>query len=196
MCTLPFKESINGLITLPEDEPLVIENFILWLHANGPHPLLAEPESLISLAIFADKYRICLLVNQISDVVREGLQRGTWKLTPDKVRMVYASTGENSVLRRLYSLAFTIAIRRLGGTKMPQDDYNAWKAVFCDFGDLGWDCCRSQMGEPLNIAMGGACRFHDHSDIANWERRDTKLCPFPDGAPLKMPESRVVEMVG
>jgi hypothetical protein len=51
-----------------------------------------------------------------------------------------------------------------------------------------------QMGQirGSSIASGGACRFHDHSDVFAWEKKDISICPYPNGAPVVMPEEKVL----
>src|SRR6266516_2023518 len=61
-------------------------------------------ESLIDLAVFAEKYHICHLQNQISDTIRTALSEELWKPTPDNVWTVYAGVPAKSILRRLCSL--------------------------------------------------------------------------------------------
>ncbi|KAI9775932.1 MAG: hypothetical protein M1839_000721 [Geoglossum umbratile] len=137
MCTLPFKESIDQLIKLPEDKLSAFEDFFIWLHSYEPRiPAKADP--LIDLAILADKYQICLLKNQISDEIRTALSQGRWRITPDMVCIVYASTPTNSILRRLFSLGFMTGNGGLVEFS-PYGSSEKWKSVFSEFSELGWD---------------------------------------------------------
>jgi hypothetical protein len=191
MCTLPFKESIDQLIKLPEDEPSAFEDFFIWLHSYEPC-IPAEAYPLVDLAILADKYHICILKNQVSDKIRTALSERRWKLTPDMIRTVYASTPTNSILRRLCSLGFVTS--NCGSVDIIQrKDCDKWKSVFSEFSDLGWDYFyHMQMGQTrvASIDSGGACHFHDHSDIFAWEKKDISICPYPNGAPVVMPEEK------
>ncbi|KAI9858941.1 MAG: hypothetical protein M1813_007243 [Trichoglossum hirsutum] len=191
MCTLPFKESIDQLIKLPEDEPSAFEDFFIWLHSYEPR-VPAKADSLIDLAVLADKYHICLLKNQTSNEIRTALSEKRWKLTPDMVRTVYTSTPAGSILRRLCSLGF-VARNSVPVDILENKDYDTWKSVFSDFSDLGWDYFRRvQMGQArVTITAGSACRFHDHSDISDLEKEDTGTCPYPNGAPVTMPEEKI-----
>jgi hypothetical protein len=73
MCHLPFKESIEQTIKLPEEKPAMFANFFIWLHALEPCITINHIEPVIDLAIFAEKYHICCLKNQTSDVLRTAL---------------------------------------------------------------------------------------------------------------------------
>jgi BTB/POZ domain len=185
MCTLPFKESIDQLIKLPEDESSAFEDFLIWIHSYE-HRIPAKAEPLIDLAILAHKYQICLLNNQISDTIRTALSEERWKLTPHMIWTAYASTPTNSILRRLLSLGFATSATQ-------QKDCESWKPVFSEFPDFGWDYfyrVHIDRAKFTSITSGGACRFHDHSDVFAWERKDIHKCPYPYGAPLVMPQEK------
>lgn len=94
------------MIELPEDDSLIFEYFLIWLHSPTSYmPLDSNDDSLIHLGIFAEKYHIRLLVNQISNLLRKAITEGRWKPSPDTARTVYDGVPAKSILRRLYSLA-------------------------------------------------------------------------------------------
>lgn len=46
---------------------------------------------------------------------------------------------------------------------------------------------RQAEGDNSTISLGGACRFHDHSDIAGWVCKNCTICPYLQGAPVNKP---------
>jgi len=70
LCSLPL-EYTERVIELAEDDPSTFELFFIWLHSPTPYmPLDSDSKSLINLGVFAEKYRIRRLMNQISDFIR------------------------------------------------------------------------------------------------------------------------------
>jgi hypothetical protein len=189
-----FKKLRNALndsgdeIILPDVTKSTFEDFFIWLHAYEPSILpdeSPEPEridSALHLAVFAQKYQIYHLRNQASDVVRVALLDGNWNISPDMISAVYKVAPAGSALRQLSFLGF-VAIE---GRK----DSNVWQAAFIDCPDLGWDYFQYKSGNKKyseGIESGGACRFHDHSDIRGWSLQDVLECPYPHGAPRQIP---------
>jgi hypothetical protein len=206
-----FKESVERSVELPEDSISVFEDFFVWIYGQTPCISAdADLNSLVGLAVFADHYFVHLLQNQISDVMRTKLSDNTWKLTPETMRAVYKETPTGSTLRQLCSLAFTVNSKQTNswGELMTHDDYNIWKPVFTEFADFGWDyfqyslefhnidttpTARLSFGlaypaMPVPILEGGACRFHNHSDVPGWKRTNVSECPYPQGGPVKLPK--------
>jgi hypothetical protein len=199
-CSLPFKEAAERVIKLPDDKPSIFKAFFVWLHAYETRIKPdSDVESLIDLAIFAEKYDIHHLRNQTSDVIRTLLSEDRWKLTPEVVRMIYDGVPACSILRRLCSLGFAVSFSKVNtwGDPTRHDDYHKWKTIFHEFSDLGWDYFqRMQEGntKSANMNSGGACRFHNHSDIFGWVQEDVKDCVHPDGAPVMVSEYEVVSV--
>ncbi len=196
LCSLPFKESIEQAINLPEDDPLTFEDFFIWLHSPKLYiPFDNDESSLINLGVFAEKYQVRLLTNHISDLIRKAVSEGRWKPSPDMMRTVYDGVPANSILRRLCALGFTVSLGKAGHRM----DYSIWKTVFNDFVDLGWDYfCRTLEGQTStkDVTSQGACRFHDHSDVFGWVRQDASTCPFPEGAPVAILNQKDVPILG
>ncbi|CAO1606370.1 MAG: hypothetical protein LQ349_000614 [Xanthoria aureola] len=182
LCRLGTKEREQQIVNLPEDDPLIFEDFLIWLHSLTPSlPLDGDSESLVKLGVFAEKYRIRYLINQISDVIRTAASKGNWKPSPEILRTAYSGTLTSSIIRRLCSLVLTVSLSK----ESVRTDL--WKPVFTDFADLGWDYFRRvQMGQTStrDIMSKGACRFHDHLDVFGWVRHEVRTCPFPEGAPI------------
>ncbi len=182
LCRLGTKERNQQIVNLPEDDPLIFEDFLIWLHSLTPSlPLDRNTESLIKLGVFAEKYRIHHLTNQISDFIRTAASKGNWKPSPEILRTAYSGTLASSIIRRLCSLVLTVSLSK----ESVRTD--SWKPVFTDFADLGWDYFRRvQMGQTStrDIMSKRACRFHDHLDVFGWVRHEVRTCPFPGGAPI------------
>jgi hypothetical protein len=194
-----FKKLRNALndagdeISLPDVTKSTFEDFFIWLHAYEPNILHTEShdsdpiDGALNLAVFAQKYQIYHLRNQASDVVRAALREGQWNITPDMISAVYKVAPAGSALRQLSFLGFVAAEGR--------NDSTVWQAAFIDCPSLGWDYFQYKSGSELyseGIEAGGACHFHDHSDIRGWVLRDLPDCPYPHGAPRPLPEELVV----
>ncbi|KAI9851901.1 MAG: hypothetical protein M1824_002451 [Vezdaea acicularis] len=193
MCHPPFKESIERTIKLPEEKPVTFANFFIWLHALEPCIPIFDIESVIDLAIFAEKYHICYLKNQTSDVLRTALSDNRWRVTPEIITAVYSSVPAGTTLRQMFSLGFAV---NYGSSSLswsrrnkPTEHWAEWEKVFYDFPDLGWDYfqhIQKGQADASSIKLGGACRFHDHSDTFGWIRGSGSSCSYPYGVPLTM----------
>ena len=146
-------------------------------------PLDSNDDSLIHLGVFTEKYYIRLLINQISNVIRKAITEDRWKPSPETARIVFDGVPAESILRRLCSLGLLVSL----GKSNHRADCGIWETVFTDFAELGWDYFRHmQKGQvsSIHVSSKGACRFHDHSDVFGWVRKEVQTCPFPDGAPV------------
>jgi hypothetical protein len=198
-----FKKLRNALndsgdeIALPDVTKPTFEDFFIWLHAYEPNILRADSnesdfiDGALNLAVFAQKFKIHHLRNQASDVVRAALREGQWSITPDMISAVYKVAPAGSALRQLSFLGFVAS--------EGQSDSTVWQAAFIDCPSLGWDYFQYKSGNEIyseGIAAGGACRFHDHSDIRGWVVQDLPACPYPHGAPRLLPgESAIHDIV-
>ena len=68
-------ESTKQVIRLPEDDATTFEHFFIWLHALEPCLSIRSIDAIVDLAIFAEKYHVCHLKNQTSDVIRTALSK-------------------------------------------------------------------------------------------------------------------------
>jgi hypothetical protein len=141
------------------------------------------------------------LKNQTSDVIRTALSKNRWEITLETIAKVYGSVPAGTILRHLCFLGFTISCNVVNGGRWNEqnDQYSKWETAFCNCPELGWDYFKHTQtrqadtssinfgGDNLTISSGGACRFHDHSDIAGWVRKNRTICPYPQGAPVIMP---------
>ena len=156
---------------------LIFEHFLIWLHSPTSYiPLESNDDSLIHLGIFAEKYHIRLLIDQISKVIRKAITEGRWKPSPDSARTVYDGVPAELILRWLCSFGLTVSL----GKSNHRTDCGIWEIVFVEFAELGWEYFRRmQKGQ-----ISAICRFHNHSDVLGWVRKDVQTCPFPNGAPV------------
>jgi len=191
-----FRNALNDSgdeIALPDVTTSTFDDFFIWLHAYEPCILRTESHDshiingALHLAVFAQQYQIYHLRNQASDVVRAALRDGEWNITPEMISAVYKDAPAGSALRQLSFLGFVAAEGRTDAT--------LWQAAFIDCPSLGWDYFQYKNGSELyneGIQDGGACRFHDHSDIRGWVLQDLPTCPYPHGAPRLLPNELVV----
>ncbi|KAE9366360.1 hypothetical protein N431DRAFT_386690 [Stipitochalara longipes BDJ] len=195
-----FKKLRNALndsgdeISLPDVTKPTFEDFFVWLHAYEPSILHVDGsesefvDGALNLAVFAQKYKIYHLRNQASDVVRVALGEGKWNITPDMISAVYRVAPAGSALRQLSFLGFVASEGRTDST--------LWQTAFHECQGLGWDYFQYKSGNEVKIEgieAGGACRFHDHSDIRGWAFQNVADCPYPHGAPRLLPGQSAVQ---
>jgi hypothetical protein len=190
------EQSVNG-INFHEVETSTFEDFLLWLYAFEHSITWESIDSVIGLAIFAEKHNIHQLKNQTSDFLQTAINEHKWTATPEQLLKVYECVPSSSVLRRLCFLAFSIAV---GGTELVNRyggghrtggrlSYTSWEEAFNRFPGLGWDYFKHTQTGPkhiTNTTSGGSCSFHDHSNIPEPIPRGIKTCPYPYGAPVSL----------
>jgi hypothetical protein len=182
---------VAGTIELSNVKASTFEDFFIWLHVFEPRLGTKSFQAVIDLAILAETYHIYQLRNQTTDLLWREFDDKQWEITPDLLSMVYNSVPSGSVLRQLWASAFAIASHSANSPGQ-DDEYLKWKPAFENLPGLGWDYfvqMQKVQQRPESIVAGGACRFHDHSDIASWERKHTDQCPYPHGAPATLPKS-------
>lgn len=170
---------VRGTIHLPEVKEATFEDFFIWLHDFEPRLGTKSFQSVVDLAILAETYNIYHLKNQTSDALWQKFDTEEWELSLDVFSTMYDKVPAGSLLRQLCASTLAIESKRDGVASKP-DDYLKLKPVFEKFPELGWD----YFVQMQTFATGGACRFHDHSNIPSWERQRTESCPYPHGAPF------------
>jgi len=184
MCNPPFKESIDGVIELPEINPSIFGGFMIWLHSCPPAiPEDDDDQAIIDLAIFADTYQIFPLKNQTSDLIHRCLLRDADLIRPATMIKIYESTPDGSMLQELFSLAF---VRHQQSLTL--DALSEWEDVFGQFPTFGRDYfrhnLRRQRGQSIQFQSLRTCRFHDHANMTGYDRDSAKgswPCQYPDG---------------
>lgn len=137
--------------------------FFFWSHQHPPRlPTQMTLERALDVARMAEKYQIAGLENAVSDLVREQLRMGRWKVDIFAVNSAYEDFAKGSPVRELVCLVLNQCVRRPGCT--PNDDAEMWLLVANDFPELFRDFMRlSRDGWPSRqIEDGGVCRFHHH----------------------------------
>jgi len=183
MCNSSFKESIEGVIELPEATPSTFGNFMIWLHSCPSAAAITENDRLqtiIELAFFADTYQVYPLKNQTSDLIQKRLLLKK-AINPSTLMKVYETTPDGSILQELFCLAF-IAYPK---NRLTPESLSEWENVFEQFPTFGRDYFRHglQRGESM-LSRTGTCYFHDHENMSGYDRNSTEKsspCPYPDG---------------
>lgn len=176
MCSAPFLESTQRVINLPEEEPAVFDNFFDWIHSAKPQVGFEKGvEAVFHLAIFAEKYQICHLKNQLSDIIKEAWKRQI--LNSKIMDQVYCNVPDGAILRQLCSWVLSKQIVWQSRTRRIYEEYDS---VFSSHSDLGRDFFKfTTSGEPAACDFG-ACDFHDHSNITSPMEAKDHVCPYSD----------------
>jgi hypothetical protein len=204
-------EPVDTSTTLPRQHLLLSEtnaetlaSFLIWSHSPNPEiDELADFRNVVRLGIFAWRYHVHALSNQATDVIRENLASGAWKLEAAIVDEVYAATSQNATekkgeeengpeikseesrLRQLTRAALNQVPRAIisggGSEESPTDEQKAWKAAR-RHPELGWDLFEAadRAWSPEEF-LNGVCRFHVHEDSEGFARLtadEETECPY------------------
>lgn len=156
----------NRTIDLPCENASVFEKFFLWIHSSKPEVDFSKGmDGIFDLAIFAEKYTICPLINSITDYIKTATMRGELTLDPTDLDSIYSSTpdSEKSVLCQICSWNILWQILN------PEDDNDSqvvskkYAKIFALHSDLGRDFfLLTSEEDAIDLEP---CKFHDHSDI-------------------------------
>lgn len=101
-----FKESVENVIVLPEDNPDVFELFTRWLYLkrldseNQNHvDELVSPRNLVQLYVFAEMRGVSPLQNMVIDLIVKSCERsaaGAGLQTLREIPYIYGNTSERS----------------------------------------------------------------------------------------------------
>lgn len=185
MCTSSFKESVEGIIRLPEVQPATFEDFMIWLHSYLPsQSIVKDVHAIIDFAIFSDIFQITPLQNQSSDIIYEHMTNDEVPITPEIISKIYTSTPDASVLRKLFCLCFC-KLHRPGMYYSSDEDLSEWEKLFDHLSNFGRDYFRYTRKSSESLSRTRACYFHDHSNMLNWVPDDARsefiICPYPEG---------------
>ncbi|OCT44280.1 hypothetical protein CLCR_05701 [Cladophialophora carrionii] len=159
-------------VPVPDTSVQTLTEFFIWSNRPDPHleDRLTFPE-VVDLGIFAWKYQISALSNQVTDKVRANLASGEWQLQAAIVDAIYQATEPGSPLREVVRAA-------LGQLSRSVIAGEEWESTFRNNRDLGWDYLRAGDKEwARQDYLSGVCRFHNHDGIT----RQEGLC---DGCPF------------
>ena len=94
-------------MTLPEDDPEMMEELIEWIYSHKYNPSKKTPTDdvcyggFLNLFFFADKYDIRGLKGIVIDELVSALKTNSPLLSQTQVRQIYKDTGLHSGLRKL-----------------------------------------------------------------------------------------------
>jgi hypothetical protein len=148
-----------------------MDEFYIWNHALQPKlPDRLTMDQIVQLGIFAYKYSIPALTNQVTDMLRMNLASGDWQLQAKAVDDIYQAAPDKGLLREVIKAA-------LGQLPRSSIDGEEWEKTFRNNPDLGWDYHKAGDSKwAKKDYLAGVCRFHSHEGI----KRQEGLC---DGCP-------------
>ena len=159
------------IIVLPDTSAPTMTEFFIWNFT--PKPQLEDRlsfDEVVQLGVFAWKYQISALSNQVTDSIRAHVASGEWSLQATTVDIVYKAVPADSTLREVIRTA-------LGQLPLSSIDGEEWERTFKDNPDLGWDTFKASKKEwSAREYLSDVCRFHNHEGI----ERQEGLC---DGCP-------------
>ncbi|OAP65071.1 hypothetical protein AYL99_01043 [Fonsecaea erecta] len=154
-------------IALPEIAPQTMEEFFIW--NLTPTPQIDDRLSfmeVVQLGVFAWKYQVSALSNQVTDVIRHNLANNDWRLEPAIVDAIYQAAPESSPLREVVKAA-------LGQMPRSSIDGEEWERTWKRNPDFGWDYHISSGNDwTAKDYLTGPCRFHNHDEV----KRRQSLC--------------------
>ncbi|KEF63466.1 uncharacterized protein A1O9_01444 [Exophiala aquamarina CBS 119918] len=165
-------------IELPDTRVSTFGDFIIWTLRDRPEiDKGATFEEVVRLGIFAWKYQISSLSNQVTDKIRANIASCEWPLQASIVDDIYEAVPSKCPLREVVRTALGQLPRPNAEGEVLKDD---WKATFLKHAELGWDYIQAGATEwAKKDYLTDACRFHDHQDVSHRE-------PFAycDGCPF------------
>jgi hypothetical protein len=103
--TWTWKEGEQRKVMLPLNEYEEANMYCQWLYTVGKHCLKAQPNDLIKLFIFGDKYQIPYLCRH-AVLAMQWHTLNNWCPTEDQICRIYEHSPENSSLRKVAVYAF------------------------------------------------------------------------------------------
>jgi hypothetical protein len=140
-----------------------VEDFWVWTMSLKPR--IEEQTQLhrvVRLGIFAWRYQIHALSNQVADVIRSSTGRGEWCLDAEIVDNIYATLPEECGLRKV----FREQLQKLSPAAIMRDQVTQqqWKTTFLKHSQIGWDYVNRKENERNTFVIRpSSCSFHDHS---------------------------------
>lgn len=214
MCDGSFKEAVDRVIKLPEDDSSVFEAFFAWSHQFRPrlkthiHPGHKEFKYLALLAVFTETYQILPLKNQVSDIIRFSLAYYQWHPTPTLIETIYSGVPEGSVFRQICYMGFvkfssedmsrplSVSGRYSQENELTSrpsnEDYATVLEQIPDFAIDYFKLTQDGTTKHDNLIAADICTFHDHSDIRDWVAMEKhhkgteprNRCPYMHGNAL------------
>jgi hypothetical protein len=169
---------VRDTLEIPHTSRKTMEDFVLWTFSPNPQPDEgAAFDDIAELGIFAQRYQIPALSNQITDAIRSHVASDEWELAASIVDNVYSTAPSGSPLREVVKAA-------LG--KLPQATIMSdasWEAAMLKHAELGLDLYKAHAGEwTAKAYLLDVCRFHDHDNVKD-QKSPVALC---DGCPYAL----------
>lgn len=161
-------------MTIPLSDTTIstMNEFFVWTFSPQPHiDDRLDFADVTKLGIFAWKYQIASLSNQVTDMIRGNLATGEWQLQAELVDDIYQAAPAKSPLREVIRGA-------LGQLPRETVDGEEWEGTFKKHAELGWDYIKAGGKDwTRQEYLTDVCRFHNHEGI----NRPQGLC---DGCPF------------
>lgn len=144
----------------------IMKDFYMWTMSPRPHiDEGASFDQAVKLGVFASKYEIPALSNQVTDVIRSHLASGEWKLRASMVDEIYEAVPVGRPLREVIRTALGQLPRSIT-TDPEEPTREEWAAVILKHGHFALDFIQATSSEWTKQAyLSNVCRFHDHEDM-------------------------------
>ncbi|KAK5056579.1 hypothetical protein LTR84_012111 [Exophiala bonariae] len=165
-------------IKLPETRISTFEDFLIWTFTPQPKiGVNATFDEAVHLGVFAWKYQIPSLSNQVTDVIRAKLAEKEWPLEASIVDNIYGAVPSKCPLREVVRAALGQLPRPNAEGEVLKDE---WKATFLKHAELGWDYIQAAATEwTKRDYLTDYCKFHDHQGVSHrGSFAECDGCPF------------------
>ncbi|KAK6367923.1 hypothetical protein LTS17_010075 [Exophiala oligosperma] len=143
-----------------------MKDFYMWTMSPQPHvDDCVSFDQAVKLGVFASKYEIPALSNQVTDVIRSCLANGDWKLRASMVDEIYEAVPVGRPLREVVRTALGQLPRSIT-TDPEEPTREEWAAVILKHGHFALDFIQATSSEwTKQDYLANVCRFHDHEDV-------------------------------
>ena len=164
MCSPAFPDSTSSALRLPEDTTDTFSLFHAWTYegATGLPVIHTSRAEKLDLAIFADKYRVHQLYNEIVDEFKLLFTKNKYLPGADTLRKIFENTTTGCSLRGLFVSGFVLRYP----SHIPFEDKPTWSRLFEEHGEMGFLCWELRDANQSFSDMP-ACHWHDHSNFAS-----------------------------
>ena len=161
-----WEEAQSNTIDLEDEEDIHFDRFVLWLYSRQlpiSEDFSTSVKAICILWVFADKYDIPLLANQLIDLLRDAVSKH-WKRPITQLVYMYDNTTSNALLRRF--IVFLLS-RSSGPDLLTPESRGRWPP------DALWDVlqqvCAHKESHTSNLTQEEVkaldmCEYHSHPD--------------------------------
>jgi hypothetical protein len=164
-----FKEGIEGVAHLQDDEPDTFKDFSHWLYYREiPIEHQSSPDEtyllLVSLFVLADKYKIRRLKNDVTDMMIEYSLSSSKSPAPGTVRLAYSKLPRASKMLRLISDVTAEVLRSY------QPSWEAWmksgkRTALESTPEFAADLFFGMTTAKARGVEARKCTYHEHSEV-------------------------------